>query len=391
LEAKHRVEEIVSDLHAQVTVDVVIPAKHHRALLGNRGAKVQDICQQCNVQIKFPDRREANEEEAPAGPADAIKVTGRPENCDKAKDRLESLIPIVETLNVPFEFHGRLIGAQGATVRQLMEQFDVGIAIPPRDKKLDEIQVSGPKEQVDAAITEIMKRIEGLEEEKKDLELRKHEVQVEIPTKYLPQIIGPKGSNINKLRHDHDVQVEIPKAGDQGNEFTSVTIVGYESNANALKSELEKIVIDMQSQFAQQITLDCRIHPRIIGQKGRTIRKIMDDYDVEIKFPRAQDPDPNAVIVMGKDEENVYECIDYLRNIEEEYLQDMNERTAYQHPDFVGTAAVPPRPKEEIVIRNAPWNLEDTEQFPAVGGGADAAAAAPPKAAILPAWGPPRR
>lgn len=47
----------------------------------------------------------------------------------------------------------------------------------------------------------------------------------------------------------------------------------------------------------------------------------MDQYGVEIRFPRNSDPDPNLVIVSGKSEEAVYDCIDDLRNIEEEYLQ----------------------------------------------------------------------
>lgn len=38
-------------------------------------------------------------------------------------------------------------------------------------------------------------------------------------------------------------------------------------------------------------------------------------------MPRENDPNPNLVTVSGKDEDTVYDCIDYLRNMEEEYLQ----------------------------------------------------------------------
>jgi len=47
----------------------------------------------------------------------------------------------------------------------------------------------------------------------------------------------------------------------------------------------------------------------------------MDDFGVEVRFPRSTDPDPNLVSVTGKGEDAVYDCIDYLRNLEEEYLQ----------------------------------------------------------------------
>lgn len=47
----------------------------------------------------------------------------------------------------------------------------------------------------------------------------------------------------------------------------------------------------------------------------------MEDYNVEIRFPRQSDPDPNLVAVSGTSEDAVYDCIDHLRNLEEEYLQ----------------------------------------------------------------------
>ncbi len=47
----------------------------------------------------------------------------------------------------------------------------------------------------------------------------------------------------------------------------------------------------------------------------------MDDYKVEIRLPRSNDVDPNLVTICGKSEDSVYDCIDHLRMIEEEYLQ----------------------------------------------------------------------
>lgn len=87
-----------------------------------------------------------------------------------------------------------------------------------------------------------------------------------------------------------------------------------------------------QTQFTQEISVDARIHPRLIGQKGRNIKKvgvsivksnnylqIMDQFGVLIRFPRNEDADPNLVSVSGKSEDSVYDCIDHLRNLEEEY------------------------------------------------------------------------
>lgn len=71
------------------------------------------------------------------------------------------------------------------------------------------------------------------------------------------------------------------------------------------------------------------MHSRLIGAKGRNIRKIMEDFKVDIKFPRAEDDNPNLVIITGH-EDCVLDCKDHLLNLEEEYLQDVTEAEMYR-------------------------------------------------------------
>ena len=48
------------------------------------------------------------------------------------------------------------------------------------------------------------------------------------------------------------------------------------------------------------VNIDHRVFPRLIGPKGRTIRKIMDDYKVDIRFPPDKAENPDAVEVNGQ-------------------------------------------------------------------------------------------
>ena len=66
------------------------------------------------------------------------------------------------------------------------------------------------------------------------------------------------------------------------------------------------------------VKVDHRIHPRIIGAKGRGVRKIQEDFKVELRFPRQND-DPDIITISGI-EEDVYDCKDHLLNIEEEFV-----------------------------------------------------------------------
>lgn len=69
----------------------------------------------------------------------------------------------------------------------------------------------------------------------------------------------------------------------------------------------------------EEVFIDARVHSRLIGARGRNIRKIIEQFGVDIKFPRNIDPDPNKVTIIGP-EENVADAKDHLLNLEEEYV-----------------------------------------------------------------------
>ena len=64
------------------------------------------------------------------------------------------------------------------------------------------------------------------------------------------------------------------------------------------------------------------VHSRLIGAKGRNIRKIMEEFKVDIKFPRKTDADPNIVTIVGA-EDKVAEARERLLNLEEEYVSNV--------------------------------------------------------------------
>ena len=71
----------------------------------------------------------------------------------------------------------------------------------------------------------------------------------------------------------------------------------------------------------EEVHIDARVHSRLIGARGRNIRKIMEQFCVDIKFPRSTDLDPNIVTLIGA-EENVLDAREHLLNLEEEYVSD---------------------------------------------------------------------
>lgn len=69
----------------------------------------------------------------------------------------------------------------------------------------------------------------------------------------------------------------------------------------------------------EEIEVDNRVHSRLIGQKGRSIRKLMDKYQVEIKFPRPGDSNPNLVTIIGA-EDNIWDAKEEILGLADNYV-----------------------------------------------------------------------
>jgi KH domain. len=136
-----------------------------------------------------------------------------------------------------------------------------------------------------------------------------------------------------------------------------------------------------ESLYKDEVQIDARVHPRIIGAQGRSVRRIMEEYKVDIKFPRQNDPDPNLVVITGK-EDDVLDAKDRLLNMEDEFLQDLEQR---------GEDYAPPKPAAPgsyatqngnhdtgaaagFVVKGGPWEQKapdtaSTQDFPSFRGG----------------------
>ncbi|XP_075541444.1 satellite-binding protein 1 Dp1 [Dermacentor variabilis] len=420
--ARKRILEIVQDLEARVTIECVIPQQHHRTIMGAKGHKVQRINQEFNVHIKFPERdfrdRETLEngdvavngdaatEEEPSKPRkeDLILITGKQEDCDKAREALLALVPVTEEVEVPFKLHRFIIGQKGAGVRRLMEDHDVNITVPPQADESDTLVISGLADNVASAKEALLERVNQILEEEEDRKLRSFHLEVEVDPKYHPKIIGWRGAVVTKIRKDHNVQVQFPEKGEN-----IITIIGYENNACTARDEILRIVKEWEDMVTKEIEIDHRVHSRLIGAKGRNIRRVMEQHKVEIKFPRPEDPNKDLVQVTGA-EENVEDALDYLKQFEDEHLEDIVDQESYHHMsrqsqnsgsggggggsggnNSQGWTETSPS-SEGFVVRGGPWeqrapDTTSTQEFPSFGGG--------PPLDSVPAkpvpWGPSRR
>ncbi|XP_039296374.1 vigilin [Nilaparvata lugens] len=361
--AKEALLEAVDDFDNQVTIECVIPWRYHKQVMGVRGVKVGDITATYNVHIKFPDNRERyanardqhndNLEQSQNGggeeqggdqlvngsaaeaeevdpdavrPEDIVLITGRAEKCELAKQALLDSVPVTEQMEVPFDYHRAIIGAKGQTIRELSQRFDVQISVPPSHQRADTIQVSGSPANVALAKEAIQDKMLEVDADNEDRKKKSFEVKLTVSQEYFPKIIGKKGAVVNKIREDHQVQIILPArgGGESGGDQDTITIVGYQERAEAARDEIQRIVDQLDSMIREEVSVDARIHPRLIGTRGRSIRQLMSQFQVEVKFAKASDPDPNIVVIAGQ-QDNVDNARERLLELAEDYMQDIDE------------------------------------------------------------------
>lgn len=395
--AKKRILDIIEDLEAQVTIECMIPQRFHRSIMGPKGSRIQQITRDHGVQIKFPDREEnpqavpnaespaqENGEGAenkiaadPGSPkkCDIILISGRKERCDSASEALKALVPVSIEVEVPYDLHRYIIGQKGAGIRKMMDEFEVNIQVPAPELQCDIITITGLSTNLDRAKAGLLDRVKELQAEQEDRALRSFKLVIAVDPKYHPKIIGRKGAVISQIRTENDVNIQFPDKSDENQD--QITITGYEKNTEAAKEAIMHIVGDLEQMVSEDLTLDHRVHARIIGGRGKAIRKIMDEFKVDIRFPQSGAPDPNLVTVMGKPED-VDEAIDHLLNLEEEYMSDVAENEvmqSYMKPP--SQEENKPQPSKGFVVRDAPWtagsgnekapDMTSSEDFPIFG------------------------
>lgn len=339
--AKTRITEMVGDLEAQVTMEVVIPQVYHRNIMGKAGRNVQSIQSEHKVEIQFPKRdtgdskdgvpngnadgEVAVQDEAPetqsndkTKESDIIVLKGRKENCESAKNALLESIPVTKEVEVPFSFHRFIIGQKGANIREMKEKFDVDISVPPSDKQEDSIKVKGTRSNVEMAIEAINEKVQKLKDEQLERDAKNFKLEIQVDPAHHPKIIGKGGKIVSKIRKQFEVQIQFPP--EKKDEVSDIiSIIGYEKNAEAAKAAILDIVRKLENSTSEEVEIDAKVHRRLIGARGRNINNIMSQFKVEVKFPKENSSNPNLVTISGEPD-NIERAREHLLSLQDDYV-----------------------------------------------------------------------
>lgn len=194
-EAKKRIQRQIEQLADETTVSVPMPAGLERgALIGKQGAYAQRLENKYSVRINFPRADSAEDSERDNN---SISIRGGKKGVDGAKKELVELMEYEkehnqsQTITVPGRALARVIGKQGAAIRELQTDSGAEIDISKRDnEKMGSdatFTIRGTKQAIAAA----KKAIQAIVSEVQD------EVTFEIPIERSmhASIVGRGGQN----------------------------------------------------------------------------------------------------------------------------------------------------------------------------------------------------
>ena len=201
------------------------------------------------------------------------------------------------TFDYPQKFANFLIGKRGENIRKYRDEFDVEIQV--NDGK---VEIKGPKPKAEAAKSRIMALGKRLEDEATHV--------LKIKPQYHRDLIGAKGSQVNRLQDRYDVRVNFPRSapiasagddhsvadtasgagGTQRHNRTQapdeVIIRGPRKGADEAKDELLSLLQwTIDNSHTSSVSVARNQIPSLIGQGGREMESMRLATGAQIDVP----------------------------------------------------------------------------------------------------------
>merc|ERR1719340_451723 len=183
-----------------ITADVKAKPQHHKFLIGKSGIHIQKIRDETGARIIFPGSNDADKE--------TITIIGTKQPCDSAKKIMEAKIKeldnIVEaTMTVDPKYHKHFVAKRGEVLRRIGDEFGgVVVSFPRNGVDSDKVSLKGAKNCIAGAIDRIKEIVRDLED--------MVTIDCEIEQQYHRTVMGAKGSKVQKITTDFNVQIKFP-------------------------------------------------------------------------------------------------------------------------------------------------------------------------------------
>ncbi|KAF2275343.1 uncharacterized protein EI97DRAFT_501939 [Westerdykella ornata] len=252
------------------------------------------------VQVSFGDRRprearrRSNSGVAMRGPADAVEDLAKKILAfieQEEKDELER--GHVTMFEFPQKYANILIGRGGENIRKLREEFDVDIQVQD-----GQVVLKGPQSKANACKAHILSLAKRLEDEATYV--------LKIKPQYHRDLIGAKGSQVNRLQDRYKVRINFPRSrANDDDESTAggasqrnvrnqaadeVVIRGPRKGADEAREELLNLLQwTIDNSYTDTVSVAQSQIPSLIGAGGREMENLRLTTGAQIDVPGAKE------------------------------------------------------------------------------------------------------
>ena len=208
-------------------------------------------------------------------------LKGTKDGVTRAKQAIRKLVEeqdsfISQTMQIPYEFHGLLIGSKGMKLQEIVTSalgsYQPGLVIfPGQDQPRNEIVLKGDK-------LKVSKVREALEKEVKELSKRSM-LKIRVPVSDKAIIIGKGGKTISGIQNEFQVIIDIDKsiASDEQAKEMEVVIRG---DANACKLAADKISALIRDETVLAFPKDLELSNSM--ERKRWFSRVRGEWNVSI-------------------------------------------------------------------------------------------------------------
>lgn len=280
------------------------------------------------------------------------------EAADKALDSLRELQASLSTivLKVPSNEQSHISGPNGTTLKSILAAVEpdsviVKLHSNAEGRSNNEVFVQGFKADVASVVKDIVNVLAEAEEYKATGGFK---TSFEVPTFVLSRVIGKGGSNLNNIRDEFGVKIDI--AGEfKNNENvtdkslkTEISIAGIKRNAEGAKKAISKLAKKLADDTVARLRIESQYHRRIVGPNFTYINRLQDKYNVKIRFP-SENNTSFADAPKNKDEVTIRGPSKAVAKAEEE-LKELYEFE--KENGFKSTIKIPVKAIARVIGRN---------------------------------------
>jgi polyribonucleotide nucleotidyltransferase len=252
-----------------VTFD--FPQKFANHLIGTKGVNIKALRDEFDVEIDV-------------GKDGKVTVRGPKVKAEKAKSNIVALGKKLEdearhVIKVQPQYHEDLIRQKGKNVNWLQDRYNVRIQFPHNHSVTDtasevggsrnggpaqapdEVVIRGPQQGASQARDELLDLLQLYVD-------KSYTSTIEVPQGLVPSLIGKGGREIQSIREDFDVSIDIPKTADASGRV-EIKLKGFKKHVDEANKALAERVKVFDDTVTKTINVNKKYHRALIGAGGK--------------------------------------------------------------------------------------------------------------------------